>query len=106
MSASPRWHRLGRVDELQRSALQQIEVEGKRIALSFADEKFGAISGTCLHYGGPLGNGTIENDYVVCPWHNWMFHRLTGEARPGIPAAVPRYELKEEAGDLFIDLEP
>jgi len=51
-------------------------------------------------------NGTIQDGYVVCPWHHWMFHRLTGEARPGIPAAVPRYELKVEAGDLLINLVP
>jgi nitrite reductase/ring-hydroxylating ferredoxin subunit len=106
MQETPRWHKLGSVAELKKAPLQQVEVEGKRIALSFADGKFGAISGDCLHYGGPLGNGTIQEGYVVCPWHHWMFHCFTGEARPGIPAAVPRYELKQEAGDLFINLIP
>lgn len=106
MSSTAKWHKLGSIAELRKTGLRQIEIEGKRIALSFADGQFGAISGDCLHYGGPLGNGTIHDGYVVCPWHHWMFHRLTGEARPGIPAAVPRYELKEEAGDLFINLAP
>jgi multimeric flavodoxin WrbA/nitrite reductase/ring-hydroxylating ferredoxin subunit len=107
MTQTAPWHRLGSVADLKKKApLQQVEVEGQRIALSFADSQFGAVSGDCLHYGGPLGNGTIQDGYIVCPWHHWMFHRLTGEARPGIPAAVPRYELKEEAGDLFINLVP
>jgi multimeric flavodoxin WrbA len=35
-----------------------------------------------------------------------MFHRETGEARPGIPAAVSKYELKEEGGDLYVNLVP
>jgi len=104
MSDAPQWHRLGSVADLQKQPLQQVDVAGKRIALSFADGQFGAISGDCLHYGGPLGNGTIQDGYVVCPWHHWMFHRLTGEARPGIPAAVPRYDVKVESGDLFINL--
>src|SRR5260370_680494 len=106
MSKTPQWHRLGSLAELQKTPLQQIEVDGKHIALSFADDQFGAISGDCLHYGGPRGNGTIQDGYVVCPWHHWMFHRLTGDARSGIPASVPRYELKQEAGDLFINLVP
>lgn len=106
MTATTRWHKLGPVAELSKKLLQSIEVAGQKVAISFADGKFGAISGTCLHVGGPLANGTIADDYVVCPWHNWMFHRLTGEARPGIPAAVPRYELKEENGDLWINLDP
>ncbi len=100
------WHRLGKVEELKRKELQAVEAQGKHIALSFRDGRFGAISGTCLHVGGPLGDGKIQNDYVVCPWHSWMFHRETGEARPGIPAAVSRYELKEEGGDLYINLTP
>jgi multimeric flavodoxin WrbA/nitrite reductase/ring-hydroxylating ferredoxin subunit len=106
MTGKPRWHRLGPVAELKKILLQQVEADGKRIALSFADGQFGAVSGDCLHYRGPLGNGTIQDDYIVCPWHHWMFHRLTGEARPGIPAAVPRYELKQESGDLFVNLVP
>src|SRR5262249_21206089 len=106
MPVTAQWHRLGPVSELQKSPLQQIEIDAKRIALSFADGQFGAISGDCLHYGGPLGNGTIHDGYVVCPWHHWMFHRLPGEAQPGIPAAVPRYELKLENGDLYINLVP
>ena len=106
MPTNAKWHRLGSIAVLQKTPLQQIDIDGKRIALSYSENQFGAISGDCLHFGGPLGNGTIQNDYVVCPWHHWMFHRLTGEARPGIPAAVSRYELKQENGDLFVNLVP
>lgn len=105
MNAS-RWHRLGPVAELQKRPLQEIRIGSTQIALSYVDGKFGAIAGTCLHVGGPLGDGTIENGYVVCPWHSWMFHRCTGEARPGIPAAVARFDLKEENGDLYVNLQP
>ncbi len=99
-----KWVKIGRVEELNKKEVQSIEVEGQRIALSFRDDKFGAISGTCLHKGGPLGNGTIKNDYVVCPWHNWHYHRLTGEGMPEYSIAVPRFELKEESGDLYINV--
>ncbi|MBI4168014.1 MAG: NAD(P)H-dependent oxidoreductase [Candidatus Aenigmarchaeota archaeon] len=99
-----KWAKIGRAADLSKKELQQIKIEGKRIALSYREGRFGAISGTCLHAGGPLGDGTIHNDYVVCPWHSWQFHRITGEARPGIPAAVPQHELKEENGDLYVNL--
>jgi hypothetical protein len=33
-----------------------------------------------------------------------MFHRLTGKAQPGIPAAVPRYALRIQDGDLYVDI--
>jgi nitrite reductase/ring-hydroxylating ferredoxin subunit/multimeric flavodoxin WrbA len=104
--AEANWHQLGKIEELRSRELQSIEAGGKKIALSYKDGRFGAISANCLHVGGPLGEGTIQNDYVVCPWHSWMFHRETGEARPGIPAQVSRYELKEEGGKLFVNLTP
>ena len=101
----PAWHRLGTAAELQQKPLQQVRVGEVVIALSYRDGQFGAISGVCNHVGGPLGEGTLsKEDYVVCPWHSWHFHRLTGLARPGIPSAVPVYETKIENGDLFINL--
>ncbi len=105
--ASPDWYRLGPVEALKTKPLQQIAIEGRLvIALSYKDGRFGAVSGVCNHKGGPLGEGTLREDFIVCPWHHWMFHRETGEARPGIPAAVPRHDLKTEAGVLYVDLEP
>ena len=35
-----------------------------------------------------------------------MFHRETGEARPGIPAIVPRHDLREQDGVLYVNLDP
>ncbi len=53
-----------------------------KIALSYQDGRFGAISGACNHVGGPFGEGRIDGDYVICPWHFWKFHCRTGEGEP------------------------
>jgi nitrite reductase/ring-hydroxylating ferredoxin subunit/multimeric flavodoxin WrbA len=105
-TASPEWHELGDVAELAAKPLRQITIGRTKIALSFADGRFGAVSGVCNHVGGPLGEGRLDGaGYLVCPWHNWKFHRVTGEGEPGFEAdRVPRYELKEEAGRLLINL--
>jgi nitrite reductase/ring-hydroxylating ferredoxin subunit/multimeric flavodoxin WrbA len=102
----PKWHRLGSAAELSKRPLQQLQIGSIPIALSYSDGKFGAILGTCLHDGGPLGEGTLEDNHVVCPWHGWTYHRLTGEVRSETPAAVAHFNLKEEDGDLYIDLDP
>jgi multimeric flavodoxin WrbA/nitrite reductase/ring-hydroxylating ferredoxin subunit len=101
----PRWIDLGPVETLRLAPLQQVVVERTPIALSFADGRFAAVSGVCNHVGGPLGHGRLDGDYVVCPWHNWKFHRATGEGEPGFEEdRVPRYELREEGGRLLLDL--
>jgi nitrite reductase/ring-hydroxylating ferredoxin subunit len=102
--AKENWQRLGSVEDLKKRDLQQLQIGRTLIALSYRDGEFGAISGRCNHAGGPLGQGLIKDDYIVCPWHSWMFHRLTGEARPGIPAAVPRHALRIQDGDLYVNI--
>ena len=91
--AEGNWRRLGSAADLQKRDLQQLEVGRTLIALSYRNGEFGAVSGRCNHAGGPLGQGLLKDDYIVCPWHSWMFHRLTGKAQPGIPAAVPQHAL-------------
>ncbi len=101
--STQRWRAVGRTEELKTQEFRELDIDGTRITLTWRDGRFGAISAECLHVGGPLARGHIQDDYVVCPWHGWMFHRLTGKARPGIPAAVSCYELKEENGELFVN---
>jgi multimeric flavodoxin WrbA/nitrite reductase/ring-hydroxylating ferredoxin subunit len=106
-SGSERWYDLGPVETLRARPLQQIVIGRTKIALSFQGGTFGAVSGACNHVGGPLGDGHLDGEYVVCPWHHWKFHRATGEGEPGFEAdCVPRYSLREEGGHLWVDLQP
>ena len=54
--------------------------------MSFKDGTFGVVSNVCNHVGGPLGEGRLDGDYIVCPWHNWKFHRCSGVGEPGFEA--------------------
>jgi len=101
------WADLGAVEDLRKIPLRQVTIGRTRVALSFQDGRFGAISGVCNHAAGPLGEGTLDGEYVVCPWHHYKFHRTTGEGEPGYEDdRVPRHEVREEAGRLLLNLTP
>ena len=73
----------------------KVRIGRAKIALAYKDGAFGAISGVCNHVGGPLGRGRLDGDYVVCPWHNWKFHRATGLGEPGYEDdAVPSHAIR------------
>ena len=55
----------------------------RELAVSCKDGQFGVVANACNHVGGPLGEGRLDGDYIVCPWHNWKFHRCTGKGEPG-----------------------
>ena len=101
------WQDVGPIESLRDRPLRQITVGRTKIALVFKDGKFSAISGVCNHVGGPLGEGALDGEYVVCPWHHYKFHARTGAGEPGYEAdAVPSHEVREEAGRLLVNLVP
>ncbi len=101
------WFDAGPVKKLKTKTLQQIISGKNRIALIFKKGEFTAVSGECNHEKGPLGKGHMEGDYVVCPWHGWKYHRKTGHAMPPFEiACLPRHEIREKSGHLFVNSNP
>lgn len=101
------WHDLGSAEAYMEPPLRQVRVGRLVLAVSYHDGEFGAVSGICNHVGGPLGEGRLDGDYIVCPWHNWKFHCKTGEGEPGFEEdCVPRHAIRIEEGRLLINLTP
>ena len=99
------WIDIGSVDELSAASLKRVTVMNREFAVSYKDGTFGVLSNTCNHAGGPLGKGRLDGEYIVCPWHNWKFHRCTGTGEPGFEDdRVPAYPVKVEDGHVLIDL--
>jgi nitrite reductase/ring-hydroxylating ferredoxin subunit/multimeric flavodoxin WrbA len=107
MNTPVEWMDIGAADDFKRTALREAKLGERSIAVSFKDGRFGVISNQCNHVGGPLGKGTLEGEMVVCPWHQYRFHRCTGEGEPGYEAdKVPSYGVKEENGRLLVTAKP
>jgi len=74
----------------------------KTICVANVNGEISAMDNVCLHRGGPLGQGVISGEKVVCPWHGWEWDPKTGESgTPGAKVAV--YPLKIEGGDVLIE---
>jgi nitrite reductase/ring-hydroxylating ferredoxin subunit/uncharacterized membrane protein len=58
-----------------------------------------ALHAVCAHAGGPLGEGTIVDGCVECPWHGSRFRLSDGLARQG-PTVYdqPGYEIRSAEG--------
>lgn len=75
------------------------------IALVYREGRFAALNGRCNHVGGPLGEGKLDGDYLVCPWHYWKFHWETGEGEPGYEDdRVPTYPVQVVEGRVCVDV--
>jgi nitrite reductase (NADH) small subunit len=78
------------------------EVQGKTLAGFNVDGTFHAIDNTCVHRGGPLGEGEVEGGVVSCPWHGWQFNVATGECVKNPSAKVAVYQVTVEGDDVKV----
>jgi len=83
---------------------RSFEVGGKTVAVFNVNGQFYAIDNTCVHRGGPLGEGYLENKVVTCPWHGWRYDVTTGVSPVNPAAKVPTYPLKVEGADLLVEV--
>jgi nitrite reductase (NADH) small subunit len=63
--------------------------------------RLSALQNACPHRGGPLSEGIVGADTVICPFHAWKFHVETGECLTD-PCELTRYAVREESGLVYL----
>lgn len=79
---------------------------GREIALFNLGDRFLAVDNRCPHKGGPLSDGIIAGESVVCPLHAWKVSLETGcvDRPAGSGACVRTYATRVEAGIVLVEL--
>ena len=81
-----------------------VHVEGQDIALFNVGGAIHAIHNTCLHRGGPLGQGELEGTTVTCPWHGWQYDVTTGNNMRNQTVKVASFPVKVDGSDVLVEL--
>ena len=98
--------RVGKKSELSESAGTLVNIGEKKIALFKIRGQVYALDDACSHSGGPLSQGEVHNEEVVCPWHNGRFNICTGAAMD-MPAETPvsTYKVHCLGDDILVEVE-
>jgi nitrite reductase/ring-hydroxylating ferredoxin subunit len=99
--------KVANTSDLPAGASVVIEVGGRSIALFNVQGEFFALDNTCMHRGGPLGEGFVDqtNLTVQCPWHGWTYSLATGASPIGSMAKVEKFDVKIEGEEVMIALD-
>ena len=81
-----------------------VEVNGNEVALFNVSGTFYAIDNMCAHQGGPLGEGLLEGETVICPWHSWKYNVESGVCSANPSVKVKTYSVKIENGQIKVAL--
>lgn len=116
-------HFVGTVGEIDTDNRKVLTVGEREIAvLKFRDRLY-AFDNTCLHMGGPVGEGVIlgkvesviaedrcwmgdqfseEEIHLVCPWHGWEYDLETGAFAGDRNLRLRRYEVVQRGEDVYV----
>jgi nitrite reductase (NADH) small subunit len=99
------WVRLcGVADVPGMGMVTEAEVDGVGVCLANVNGELSALDNVCPHRQGPLGQGWIEGEAVVCPWHSWAFDVKTGLATYPEKERVAVFPLRIEGENVLVDI--
>jgi nitrite reductase (NADH) small subunit len=101
-----RWIRISDCGSIPPREGRTVLVGDREVAIFNVGDRFLAVDGRCPHKGGPLADGIVAGDTVVCPLHAWKIDLACGDVvRPGqVNACVRRYPTRVEDGVLLLEL--
>jgi sulfoxide reductase heme-binding subunit YedZ len=81
-------------------------LSGERVAIFRYEGKVSALSNVCQHQNGPLGEGRIVRDCVVCPWHGYEYLPASGASPAPFTEKVPTFNVRLANGRVLVDPRP
>ena len=101
----PEWKTVCRVEDIPVLGARRVaRDQGLDVAVfrNHQDDVF-ALLDRCPHKGGPLSQGIVFGTSVACPLHNWSIELHSGCAREPDEGCTPRFAVKVEDGQVFLD---
>jgi thiamine pyrophosphate-dependent acetolactate synthase large subunit-like protein/nitrite reductase/ring-hydroxylating ferredoxin subunit len=77
---------------------------GRAVCLTRTADGYGALDNRCPHQGGPLGDGQIEDGWLICPWHAYQYGPCDGKPPPGFADAAAAYAVEARLDGLWVQL--
>jgi len=99
------WVEVCSLDDIPPSQARTVNAGENMIAVfRLTDDRVKAVENRCPHKQGPLAEGIISGDDILCPLHNWRIHLDSGEVAAPDEGCVKTYPVKVESGQVFLSL--
>lgn len=97
-------HNLGSVDQIPVGEGRRFEIYGRAIAVFRNRQgKMFATQAECTHREGPLADGLLGGNALICPLHNFRFNLETGEPLGNDCHVLRTYPVSlTEAGEIIV----
>src|SRR5579871_2901060 len=94
--------KIGSFAALPPGSVMEAQVDGNPYAICNVAGELYALDGICPHAGGPLGQGALHGNTLVCPWHAWEYDCRTGVNDFDDDVKVAKFPVKIQGDDILI----
>jgi nitrite reductase/ring-hydroxylating ferredoxin subunit len=96
--------RIGATAEIGPGQKKLVEVDGMEFLVCHAFGRYYALSPVCPHEDGPLQDGSLIGETVICPVHGYDFNIRTGECLFDPEYRIATYPVSVQGPDLYVEL--
>jgi nitrite reductase/ring-hydroxylating ferredoxin subunit len=86
--------------------MKAVKIDDRAVAVCHTANGFFATDNTCPHRGGPLAEGDLIGDEIVCPWHLWGFDVTTGLCPGNSDFAIATHDVRLDGDRILVKLSP
>ncbi len=105
MKINGKWICVASQDGIPLREGRRLDLGGREIAVFNLGDRAMAVENRCPHRGGPLSDGIVAGDTVVCPLHSWKVCLSTGSVvKPSEAACVSTYQTRLKDGHIYVAL--
>jgi nitrite reductase (NADH) small subunit len=88
--------------ELPVGRAKAVKVGDQSVAVYHTAQGFFATDNICPHRGGPLAEGDLIGNEIVCPWHLWSFDLGTGVCPGNAEVSVATHEVRIDGERILV----
>jgi nitrite reductase (NADH) small subunit len=90
------------IDDVPMGEGRALTLHARRIAVFRTPTGWYAVDNACPHAGGPLADGVVADQTVICPLHDRRFDLATGEVSGG-GEGIACYAIEVRGQEVFVD---
>lgn len=96
--------RIGSLAEVKPGEVAEAEVNGTDLAICHHDGEVHVFDASCPCTGGPLGQGTIRDGLLVCPWHGMRYDAHSGVCAYDPEVRLTQFAVEIRGDDILIEI--
>src|SRR5215218_1461334 len=106
MSERRQWVRVTTCESIPLREGRAVRLAGREIAIFNLGDRFMATDNHCPHKGGPLCDGIVAGDSVVCPLHAWKVRLDSGAVERPLSndVCIATYPTRVDEGIVWLGL--